>query len=215
MNVLNNPIFWILIGAIVFVMAIIGYLAEGTEIAKGVSKKNKKDDKKASKATPETIPETARLNTLVQNSNSNISVSKEPISEKAVEPTSIQQINEVKTSAEAATSVEHTTEKPASVEPVAPAPLEQSAWTDNVQPEDEKKETTYVVPAADDWSTMPSGDEISKINSSSDSSSDINDTADKGATDSVDLPAMAPKEEILKPIADNNNSSENSENIWV
>ena len=188
MNVLTNPIFWLLIGAIVFVMALIGYLAEGTELAKKASKKTEKEDKKPSKAVPDVIPEAVTLNNLVQNT---------------IAPT----------------------------EQGAP-----SAWSGEIKKEDEKKETTYEVPAADDWSVMPtSGDLVPPTpaveNTEATGTAEVIENTPaaipeesvvvnnpsieeaKGEESASPLTPLLPREEILTPIVQEE-KKETDQNIW-
>lgn len=187
MNVLSNPIFWLLVGAIVFIMALIGYLAEGTELAKKVSKKPKakKEDKKTSKAVPDVVPENVTLSNLVQN-NENITP------------------------------------------PTEAAP---SAWSGEIKKEDEKKETTYVVPAADDWSTMPTsdmvpsapvepaqttvvGDKGTDSNKESEEKSSNVDVVPEVEQGSSTLKKLLPREEILHPIDKEKPKESTTDSIW-
>lgn len=199
MNVLTNPIFWLIIGAIIIVMALIGYLAEGTELAKKATKKTEKEDKKTSKAVPEVIPEPVTLNSLVQNSENNLT-----------ENNSITNVNEQN------------------------AP---SAWSGEIQKEDEKKETNYVVPAADDWTVMPTTEQLPQVNlednkpeettntlsdtkeesvvENSDTKEEISDNKEAEQPEEVIAPhPLLPHEEILTPIEQPEEKPENIESVW-
>lgn len=82
MEILTNWMFWIILFAIIFVMALIGYLSEGTDFAKKALAKIPKEEKpkkeepkeKIEEPTLDVMPENAGLATMVDNTPADPSV---------------------------------------------------------------------------------------------------------------------------------------------
>jgi len=85
MEILTNWMFWVILFAIIFVMALIGYLSEGTEFAKKAlakipkEKKPKKEKPKEKVEEPslDVMPESAGLATMVDNTPTDASTNVE------------------------------------------------------------------------------------------------------------------------------------------
>ncbi len=134
MNVLTSPTFWIIIGAIILIMALIGYLAEGTDLAnKALSKKPKENKGKEEPKT--TVEEVVPIAT------AGISPSAIPGQEQW-QTNLDNQFNNSVVAADAPIEVLNVKEEP-------------SAWSDDIPKVDDRQETIHNVPTIDDWSMMP------------------------------------------------------------
>lgn len=133
MYILTSPTFWIIIGAIILIMALIGYLAEGTDFANKALDKTKKENNPAPTTVSEVVPTPININAESQPS-SNISEN---------------QNNGIVS-----------TDSPIEVLNVQGEP---SAWTDDAPKVDEKMETVHNVTSLDDWSVIPNTTELPEV----------------------------------------------------
>ncbi len=134
MNILTSTTFWIILGAIILLMAIVGYLAEGTDFASKALNKKTKDKKEKGKSDPKPVPEVSSQPPLSAEENSNATLTSIPVV---------------------------ATDAPVEVLKVEDG--SPSAWTDDIPKEDVRHEVIHNVPSIDDWSTMPTGDALPEV----------------------------------------------------
>lgn len=135
MSVLTSWTFWVILGVIVLVMALIGYLAEGTDFANKALEKKPKEKK----------------------------VKEEPV--KEIKPKSFDELkNEIPAEAGLGTLASGEVvdvDKP--IEVLNVGDETPSAWTEETPVEDERQETVVNVPTIDDWSVIPESGELPEV----------------------------------------------------
>ena len=139
MGVLTSWTFWIILGVIVLVMALIGYLAEGTDFANKALEKKPKEKKEKPKKEEKV---------------------------KEIKPKSFEQLEtEIPVNAGLAAFASGEVvdvDKPIEVLKVSDEEVP-SAWTDDTPIDDERQETVVNVPTIDDWSVIPESNELPEV----------------------------------------------------
>lgn len=191
MNILTSPTFWIIIGAIVLIMALIGYLAEGTDLAnKALNKKTKEKKEKEEKQTVEEV-----IPTPVADINAKI------FPDQSWQTNLDNQLGNSVVAADAPIEVLKVQEEP-------------NAWSDNAPKIDERQETVHTVPTVDDWSMIPNDSQTPSTDLPEVQLDNLN-KADM-SNDSEMFPDIKPSDletpvSIEEPEVINNNSNED---IW-
>ncbi len=186
MNILTSPTFWIIIGAIVLIMALIGYLAEGTDLANKALNKKTKEKKET---VEEVIP------TPVADINAKI------FPDQSWQTNLDNQLGNSVVAADAPIEVLKVQEEP-------------NAWSDNAPKIDERQETVHTVPTVDDWSMIPNDSQTPSTDLPEVQLDNLN-KADM-SNDSEMFPDIKPSDletpvSIEEPEVINNNSNED---IW-